>query len=357
MNKPVIGILTWREGKKFLEPQYFRQLIQAGNELGATVFLFSPPDVDKGERKVRGYIPFQGAWQERWFPLPDVVIDRFRYTPKPAFREYVQFRKQSSLLFANNRLANKWRVHQVLWKVETMRKWLPETYSYQSGILQELLARHKTIFLKPSNGTGGRGILRIKKTASGYELLGRTKARSKIQLQVTNSAALMKHVKSWAKHELFVVQQGLALDLIPGRSIDIRLMIQKNGEGQWSVTGMGVRVGGIKSATSNLHGGGKAVLASEFLTPRFGEGQTNEIIRECHDLAHQTAQTLENHFGRLLELGLDIGIDVDGRVWLIEVNPKPGREIFRQMGQKTRYAQAIKRPIEYAIYLSRLHQK
>lgn len=237
-----------------------------------------------------------------------------------------------------------------------MHRWLPETCHYQPTAFREMLTRYRYVFVKPSNGTGGRGILRIKKTATGYELLGRTKQRNKIQLRLTSTQALSKRVKSWAQGELFVVQQGLALDLIPGRSVDIRLMIQKNSEGQWSVTGLGVRVGGNKSATSNLHGGGKAIPASEFLTPRFGSQQTFAIIRECHDLAHQTASTLEKHFGRLIELGLDIGIDVNGRVWLIEVNPKPGREIFRQLGQKTRYEQSIKRPIEYALYLSRIHQ-
>lgn len=355
--KPIIGILTWREGKRFLEPQYFRKLIEAGKELGAIVFLFSPADVRINEGKVRGFIPTaQGGWMERWFPKPDVVIDRFRYTPKQSFREYVQFRKESPLLFANNRLANKWRVHQVLWKDEQMHQWLPETCNYKPSAFREMLAKHHYVFVKPSNGTGGRGILRIKKAAKGYDLLGRTKQRSKIHLQLTSADALSRRVNSWAQGELFVVQQGLALDLIPGRSVDIRLMIQKNGEGQWSVTGLGVRVGGSKSATSNLHGGGKAVSANEFLTPRFGTQQTLAIIQECHNLAHQTASTLEAHFGRLIELGLDIGIDVNGRVWLIEVNPKPGREIFRQLGQKTRYEQAIKRPVEYAMYLSRIQQ-
>lgn len=357
MNKPIIGILTWREGKQFLEPQYFRRLIQAGKDLGAIVYLFSPADVYEQRSQVKGFIPsVSGTWLERLFPLPDVVIDRYRYSPKQSFRDYVQFRKQSSLLFTNNRLANKWRVHQVLWEDEQLKRWLPETWNYQPAKFREMLAKHKYVFVKPSNGTGGRGILRIKRTTKGYELLGRTKERGKVQQYLNTPQALMTRVRNWAKNELFVVQQGLLLDLIPGRTVDIRLLIQKNGEGQWSVTGLGVRIGGNKSATSNLHGGGKAVPVSDFLTPRFGSQQSFAIIRECHELAHQTASTLENHFGRLVELGLDIGIDIHGQVWLIEVNPKPGREIFRHLGQKTRYEQAIKRPIEYALYLHSIHQ-
>lgn len=41
------------------------------------------------------------------------------------------------------------------------------------------------------------------------------------------------------------------------------------------------------------------------------------------------AETLEEQIdGTLGELGLDIGVDRNGRVWLFEVNAKPGRHIF-----------------------------
>lgn len=88
-----------------------------------------------------------------------------------------------------------------------------------------------------------------------------------------------------------------------------------------------------------------------FMSKTFGEEKAEEILRECHELAHQTALTLESHFGRMMEFGLDIGVDVDGRVWLIEVNPKPGREVFREMGDRETYAEAIRRPILFALHL------
>ncbi|PSK04074.1 YheC/YheD family protein, partial [Brevibacillus sp. NRRL NRS-603] len=99
--------------------------------------------------------------------------------------------------------------------------------------------------------------------------------------------------------------------------------------------------------------GGKAIPVSVFLRPRFGEERTAQIVHDCEQLAFQTAETLEDHFGRMVEFGLDIGIDVEGRAWLIEVNPKPAREIFREMGATEQYKNAITRPLEYAIYLGK----
>ncbi|MEJ8544796.1 YheC/YheD family protein [Brevibacillus borstelensis] len=353
MKRPIIGILTWREGKSFAEPSYFRKMIRAGEELGCTVFLFSPADVSANGRQVRGYIPAARGWQARVFPRPDAVIDRYRYTPTEAFRKYVAFRKASDLVYTNNRLANKWKVHEVLVKDSRMHRWLPETALYNRLALQKMLARHSLLYVKPVNGTGGRNILSVEKTPQGYHLLGRDKQRAKVSTVIRQLESVQNRVKKWATRDKYIVQQGLHLNLVPGRAVDMRLLIQKNGEGQWSITGAGMRVGGVKSATSNLHGGGKAVPVKAFLSARFGEQKTGEIIQDCEQLAYQTVETLENHFGRLMEMGLDIGIDVKGRPWLIEVNPKPGREIFREMGSLGQYREAIKRPIQYAMYLAR----
>jgi glutathione synthase/RimK-type ligase-like ATP-grasp enzyme len=353
MKKPVIGILTWREGKKFAEPAYFRRLIRAGNELGCVVFLFSPQDVLSSERQVKGFIPNEaGGWTGRLFDRPDVVIDRYRYTPTPAFQQYVAFRKKSSYLFANNRLANKWRVHEVLWRDERMHRWLPETRLYNHANLQAMLARHPLLYLKPLNGTGGRGILRLERSGAGYRLLGRDSQRAKVTAVIRQIPSLLRWVDRW-KREKLLVQQGLDLELVPHRAVDMRLLIQKDGTGKWSITGCGIRVGAEKSATSNLHGGGKAIPAKTFLLPRFGEQRVGGILQQCHELSFQTAETIENHFGRMIELGLDIGIDVTGRAWLIEVNPKPGREIFKEMGAPQLYQQAIRKPLAYALYLAR----
>ncbi|WP_019119425.1 YheC/YheD family protein [Brevibacillus massiliensis] len=354
MSKPVIGILTSREGKRFAEPAYFRRLIREGRNLGAVVFLFSPDDVRENSRRVRGFTPaVQGGWEERWYPWPDVAIDRFRYSPTPAFKRYAAFRKRSGLLFANNRLAHKWNVHQVLWQDERMRKWLPETYAYDSSRLQTMLRKHRSVYVKPSNGTGGRDILKIEQKGGGFLLQGHNQQRSRRSAELSGARELARWVDRWVKNKKFLIQQGLDLQLIPGHNVDLRLLIQKNGEGNWSITGAGARVGGKKNIASNLHAGGKAVPAAQFLTPLFGREQAEAILRECRDLAFQTVETIENHYGRMMEQGLDIGVDVNGRVWLIEVNPKPGREIFREMRQRQNYLESIRKPLQYALYLTR----
>jgi hypothetical protein len=353
MQKRIIGILTWREGKRFEEPGYLRRLVQAGQKLGATVYLFSEQDVHVAERKIRGFVPApDGGWVSRWFPWPDIVIDRYRKRVK----EYLRLRHSKLFRYANSTFAKKWRITQLLAADDRVKRWIPETVIYTPNKLRLMLQRHPLLYVKPGNGTGGRGILQVAAKGSEFQLLGRDKRLAKHSVRLKSAAAVERYVGRWVQFQRirggnFMIQQGLDLALVPNRVADVRLLIQKNDRGEWSVTGCGVRLGGSGSSTSNLHGGGRAVAFEPFMTERFGPDRAHEILRECHQLAWQTAATLEEHFGRMIEFGLDIGVDVNGRVWLIEVNPKPGREVFRQMGQMRTYAEAIRRPLQFALFL------
>lgn len=353
MSKPIIGILTWREGKRFGEPGYLRRLVQAGQKLGAVVYLFSHQDVNVSQRRIRGFVPaVGGGWEARWFSWPDVVIDRYRKRVK----EYLRLRHRKLFTYANSTFAKKWKITELLGADERVNKWIPETVNYSPARLRNMLGHHPLLYIKPGNGTGGRSILKVAAQGSRYQLQGRDKRMGKRVVQVSTASALEAWVNRWVKENRirdgnFMVQQGLNLSLIADRVTDVRLLIQKDGNGQWSVTGCGVRLGASGSSVSNLHGGGKAMRFTPFMSKTFGEEKAEEILRECHELAHQTALTLESHFGRMMEFGLDIGVDVDGRVWLIEVNPKPGREVFREMGDRETYAEAIRRPILFALHL------
>lgn len=237
-----------------------------------------------------------------------------------------------------------------------MRPWLPETYAYDESRLEAMLARHPLLYVKPSNGTGGRSILRIESSPDGYQLWGRGKKQNKEQLGIKTKEELFAFVDAWMQtersgNEIFLLQQGLDLRLIPDRTADIRLLIQKDETGRWRTTGIGARIGAAQSSTSNLHGGGKAMAAASLLAEHFGEAGARQIIGECQSVAQLACQTIEEKFGRMVEFGMDIGVDTAGHVWLIEINPKPGREIFRELGDKKRYELAIKRPIQYALYL------
>lgn len=352
-SKKVVGILTWREGKRFAEPDYLRRLVRAGQELGAHVFLFSHQDVFAKERKIRGFTPMAGGgWASGWHPWPQVVIDRYRRRVP----EYMKLRHSKLFDFANSPFSKKWRVTQLLADDARVKKWIPETYVYSPEKLKAMLKQHPLVYVKPGNGTGGKSILKVAAHGKRFVLQGRDKRYVRKNASLQHAEEVGRWVRRWVAEQRisngnFLVQQGLDLELVPNRVADIRLLIQKDGSGQWSVTGCGVRVGEQGSSISNLHGGGRAIPFHVFVAKRFGEEGAQQILRECHTMAHQIALVLEEQFGRMMEFGLDIGVDVRGRVWLIEVNPKPGREIFKQMKAMEVYAESIRRPVQFAMHL------
>jgi hypothetical protein len=218
-----------------------------------------------------------------------------------------------------------------------------------------MLKERPILYLKPINGTGGRGILRIQRLRSTGGVVyaeGRDHQRQVIRPQKMTFTQLASRLSSWKANDRYLIQQGIALKLPSGRVHDYRILVQKNGSGGWSVTGCAGRVGPLHSITSNLHGGGQAMRMEELLAQWIGdEARIQEIRKEAEALSLEVAAFLERQYGALCELALDLAIDQRGRIWLLEVNPKPAREVFHRIGDKETYRKSIVRPLEYAAWL------
>jgi len=347
-----LGVLTWYKGSQMEERNFFTHLAKEAEKLNTEILLFSPHDIlPSGMIRALVYQKDRGGWQPKLSSPPDLVYDRFRNMEQKAFKSFVQFRSGSKMKFINSRLAHKWNLHCYLDRHPTIRKWLPETLFLEdvAGIYR-LLGKYHQVYLKPVNGTGGKGILSITQKSRHLALLGRDWQRKKMKRTIPQSS-LATFVSNWTKDKKYIVQQGLKLQWEPHVMVDFRLLVQKDAVGKWSITGMGGKIGGKDSATSNLHGGGKAVDVEQILGKYFPPEKYKKQVEECHQLGLLIAEYLEEKFGRLVELGIDLGIDRDGAIWIIEVNPKPGRDIFRLMGKMNLYWTAVRRPIEYALYV------
>ena len=363
MSEPLLGILAiyMNAKRQFEELAYFRQLAVRGKKLGLRVMVFSPEDVDHARRRIRGlfYLPESRSWVRRWSPFPDIVYDRCRNQTNPRFRQLREFRgTYPHLAYLNRPLANKWGVYQTLMQNKDIRPHLPRTARFPGfRKLWKLLRNGRTLYMKPANGTGGRGILRIRRAGSRLSVQGRDRSRRIIQNRLVTITQLTEMLRGWPLEETYMVQQGIDLALPDGRVHDFRLLMQKNENGVWEVTGCAGRVGPPRSITSNLHGGGSAVPMDQLLLRRFSQERVEEIKSAIERLGHNVVRQLEQKYGKLCEMALDIGVDPRGRVFLLEVNPKPSREVFRRIGEKDVYERAVTRPLHYALWVYRQTRK
>jgi hypothetical protein len=152
----------------------------------------------------------------------------------------------------------------------------------------------------------------------------------------------------------YLVQKGIQLQLPNGRVHDYRMLVQKNGEGEWELTGCAGRMGAEKSVTSNLHGGGQAIAMQRLMKQWIPEEELREeVTATAAKFGIDVASFLEDTYGDLCELALDLAIDKSGQIYLLEVNPKPAREVFARIGERNIYYKAITQPLEYALWVYR----
>lgn len=361
-GKPILGILTLylNERKTIEELSVYRKMSKVGEQLGLDVVVFTPDDVEEDSGRIHAlvYDFRKKVWQRRWTRMPHVIFDRARYQKTKRFERLLAFRrKYSHIPFLNRPLRNKWTLFQKMAGVPELRTHLPDTRLYETPAdVLSMLKKYPTVYFKPINGTGGRGILRIDRLPGGMLMLqGRNHSRQIVPLRKIRRQDLPAVIRQWdLRGDRYIVQQGLGVRMPDGRVCDYRLLVQKNGKGEWEVTGCAGRVGPLRSITSNLHGGGRAVPMHELLLKTGHREEDIPLIREeAENFGQQVARFLEKSYGTLCELALDLVIDEHGKAWLLEVNPKPAREVFHQAGEKETYRRAVKRPIEYALWTYR----
>jgi len=364
---PVIGILAHRYDK-ILKPfgeqtSFFRKLINCANSINAVCFAFSPGNIDWQNEIIHGSIPEDSTkgmqqWKQVIFPFPDVIYDRGLF-PKGEKRSKAAevrrfFRRHPRTKLFNPAFFGKWKTHNFLSGHKEIYRHLPETMLYTTAAdIAKLTARHDTVYLKPSGGSSGKGIIVLKKRDSGYMAAYREFRHLKT-VGILDFPQLNTFLDNLIKGRRYIVQQGIRLAKIHENPFDVRVLMQKNRHGEWLRTGIAARVAAPGNLISNIHAGGHAekiteVLQTVFPNPRLAQKVLHDIRKLSSLIAGFISKEGNPLFG---EIAVDLGVDEAGKVWVIECNAIPGRSVFRRIGAAGIVAQAISRPMEYAYYLS-----
>ncbi|WP_166244597.1 YheC/YheD family protein [Paenibacillus turpanensis] len=355
----------------FADHAFYRRLCAAGKLCGVTVFVFSPLWVDWSTFTVRGfsYHTPTKRWRQSLHPLPGVVYDRSFCRSRTERRKYKEAADRllntPGVRLLNHALSSKWEVQRLLAQDHELTAALPETAAYGGPRqLAAMLLKRKQLFLKPSGGSQGKGALHMKLVSDLWtpeqtevEITGRGFRNEPIHLRFNKLSAAADWFGRFTGRRRYLIQPFLHLQTFDGRPFDLRALAQKDGSGQWLLTGIAARVGKSGGITSNLHGGGSAEDAESFLEEHFGPKECSRILDEIRRIAALVPPALEHSHGRLAELGLDFGVTREGKVWLLEANSKPGRSAFSKLLQPDIRKRSILQPIEYAAYVLRTAKK
>lgn len=362
--QPVMAILTMDDDKRPFSGnhQNFIDLIKTGRERGMMVYVTRVSDVKLGQKRINGFLYHSESrsWSQGSFPFPQVIYNRIP-NRKDEQRPEVQQLLKACLKHSRVRLFNpsffyKWTLFEWLNKSKQTRKYVPSTRRLSGPVeLETMLALFPVVYLKPVKGKAGAGIMRVER--------GRTKPNSfvlRIQTSKNTKATsypslqgLWNKIKEMMGMEEYIAQQGIELARYEDRPFDLRVLVQKNGQGEWSLSGIGARVAGKSSITTHVPRGGSIQEPETVLSAALGPEAARHTLFKARISALSIARQIEKASGHSLgEMSMDLGVDTNGQIWFFEANSRPMK--FDEPDIRKR---SLERLIEYSQFMSKSRKK
>lgn len=303
---------------------------------GAEFFYFTAKGVDFATRTIRGLYYDGGSWREKVFPFPDVIINAANQTTKKQSRTETELKEL--IPFTSYPVGSKLDVYNRLRHSEVLKEYIiPYRQVKDPKTVFAFIDRYHKAVIKPVRGHHGEGLICIEKSGDSY--LAR---RGNEEFTLT-SGELEKMIRGFDKP--MVIQKFIRCYLKSGIPYDFRIHMQKNRLGHWQITVIVPRVGSSRRVITNLSQGSQMIEFFSFLKNEF-ENESHNVKRQLEIFALKFVKNFEALYPyQFDELGLDIGLDENRRIWLYEVNWRPGHVFIEVV--------TAKHAINYAIYLAR----
>lgn len=357
---PVFGVLITSlihtpEGIFGPASSFCKELVQGAKGKGILAYIFTLNDVDYENQSVNGWIWLHGKWTQKILPFPDSVYNRLASRKSENRAEMVSMIetfKRVGVHYFNEHFLNKWQVHQAFSGNSEVSRYLPSTYLFKGfPTIKEAVERFPQIYLKPANGSLGKGIYKISRAGNRYTCQYSTMSGN-VQKSYQKLSDLYKSIAPRISRAPYLVQQGLRLVRINGNPVDFRSLVQKDGTGKWAVTSIVGRIGQDDSIVSNLARGGTIMPVAQALLAASPWNGSRPSKAHLYKTSLLLAENLESSIeGNYAELGIDLAVDTGGRIWLLEINAKPSKNDDQILSDENKTRPSVKRLLDYILYL------
>ncbi|MGZ4113197.1 MAG: YheC/YheD family endospore coat-associated protein [Tumebacillaceae bacterium] len=358
---PIVGILTvLRKGTNSFRGNRanFRDIIEMGRRLGMTVVVCTPEGLS-GDDRMEGWVLTESQkpeWKSVVLPLPSVVYNRVPDREAEQSSAVVQVKKrlaEHGIPLFNPQFFDKGQMFQWVHSERETASHVPHTETLEGEQqIAKLLRQHSLLYVKPADGKAGDGIIQIRKTGQGYRVVAQAHGK-RVRAQFATRQQVASAVWRKTQGRSYLLQQGISLASYSGRRFDLRLLVQKNRNGAWRVTGVGARVADRDGITTHVPNGGEIERATLALRSAFGRQRGNAILQEVRQMALTFAQTIEQQAGKsgqvIGEMSMDIGVGADGSLWFFEANAKP-----MKFDEPYIRAKSLLRLLHYCDFLARV---
>ncbi|MEH7350940.1 YheC/YheD family endospore coat-associated protein [Gottfriedia acidiceleris] len=312
----LIGMLHHRADPRNVKKAY--AYAAAAKAEGVNFFYFTPGMVNIKQQKVLGKAYENGQWIEKEFPFPDVIYNA-SYPVSDKAEQIVDY-LYDRIPFTSHSIGNKFSVYNRIEKAKEFKQYLiPFSKLSNVQIFYDMIKRYNKVIIKPLTGHQGGSVVFIEHSGSNLYKINDAGIVSTI-----NEKKLFNLITNKILEQDYVVQQFISSQTKTGHVFDFRLHVQKINEGKWVITSIYPRIGRSGYITSNMGSGGYSTYLDTFLKTEFGDSWY-----DIQRYLEQFAISFSNHFdslyeNKLDELGIDVGIDANQKLWLFEVNWRPG---------------------------------
>lgn len=310
-----IGMLHFRKHPQKVKKAYACAAVAKME--GIEFFYFSPGNVKFEEKMINGYIFEEGKWIQKKMVFPDVI---YNPTSLKTVKGKKVYRKLKNIIpFTSHPIGNKLKVYRKIKEMAEFSNYLiPSAKIKEPQTVFNALNDYKKIVIKPLSGNNGKNVIFIERKKEQFNLI-----RGNKQITV-DEAELSSIIETHIQEKIFLVQPFVSCKTKDGLPFDIRIHVQKNGLGEWDTTLIYPRIGPKDGIVSNVSSGGYTGKIDKFLEREYGL-ESYDIKKALDHFAIQFPIKFDDIYLRSLdELGIDIGIDENKKIWIYEVNWRPG---------------------------------
>lgn len=341
---PIIAVMT--NMRKIDEENPFfgsihsfcEELQQLIAQFGGLFYVFQIQKIHQEE--IIGFYFDGDGWVQAELPFPNVIYNRIhsrKLETSSFFQEKLTLFQTRDIPIFNQRFLSKWEVHQTIATDQVLQSVLPPTILYTPENLQDFLKIYQDVYIKPVHGSQGKNILHLNQEENGLSIERTTKNYEVDKKAFHHISQFYQWFKPFAQKRSYIIQQTIPLLEYKERPIDFRILCHRNHQQDWKITSIVARVASSKQFVSNIASGGLIKNAKALLIDLFNEEMALQTFSHLKMLSLETARIISKmkHYPNCYELGLDIGIDRLGNLWLIEVNSKPSKDYWND-GEKMR---------------------
>ncbi|MEW9669819.1 YheC/YheD family protein [Ammoniphilus sp. 3BR4] len=354
MTKDCLGILVndgiW-EGIAKEQTGYERIdfYLEAANMYELIPCFFRLRDISLRRKKVKALVKHNGRWDTRILRLPSVIHNRAIFQSPNNFTRCKKLVDHGAVLFNFWNRYSKMRIADILGKSDAVKPYLPASAPFSLSDLAKMGQEYASMMVKPDRGTVGEGIIKIDQISPLEWKVKYREGTALAERSVQTGELYTKLKRLVGKHD-YLLQETIDLATHQGSPFDLRVSVQKDGRGEWGVTGIVGKAARPGHFLSNVAQGGTVHKWEEFPWGTLGLS-FQEVEKKVKNAAMQVVQVLDQNLPHLADVGFDFGIDRQGHPYFIEMNGRDQRYSFAKGDMMETWKMTYEKPVAYARYL------